>query len=209
MKHYFVIFFISLFTTLNSQAIIPFDNPNPGAPTICNDTWVESGIPQQILMISGVSNCAFDYSAGHLWLYPAILNLDLSSLSNIITSVEIDLVDACGGCGIVEFFENGNIVGSTNSTNMSNVQTVVYVNSAMDIIDEMTFEGYENQLLEIRIFTEPNCSDPIEAEIWLEDGDIYLEDACNGIILTSPNGNCYRVTVNDVGGLETKLTVCP
>lgn len=41
------------------------------------------------------------------------------------------------------------------------------------------------------------------------EGDVYLDDPTRGIILTSPNGNCWKVTVNDSGALQNVQIVCP
>ncbi len=43
----------------------------------------------------------------------------------------------------------------------------------------------------------------------VSDGDVYLSNPNTGIILTSPNGNCYRVTVNMQGQLQNTLITCP
>jgi hypothetical protein len=200
---------LTIASGLLSQTIIPFDNPVPSAPTMCNDTWTESGVPQQLIPIPPASTCSFDYSSGDLWLFPARLTLDLSSISNI-SVIEIDLIDWCGvGCTTVELFETGTSVGTASNSTSNVAETIVYTNSAMDAIDAMTIESFENQMFEIRILTETICDDPSDAEIWVEDGDIYLENACNGIILTSPNGGCYRVTINDNGELTTVAITCP
>ncbi len=201
----FLLFTASIF----SQTIIPFDNPMPSAPTACNDSWTEAGIPQQLIPIPPATTCSFDYSAGSLSLFPARLTLDLSSLSNI-TAVEIDLIDLCAvGCTVVEFFDAGVSVGTASNLTSNTFETIIYNNTAMDQIDEMTIESFENQIFEINISTETVCDDPANAEVWVEDGDVYLENACNGIILTSPSGNCFRVTVNDNGELTTVAITCP
>lgn len=53
------------------------------------------------------------------------------------------------------------------------------------------------------------CNAEVKAQVEVEDGDVYLTNACHGIILTSPCGRCFRVTVGDEGELETALVVCP
>ncbi|CAG5077061.1 hypothetical protein [Parvicella tangerina] len=47
------------------------------------------------------------------------------------------------------------------------------------------------------------------SKLTVENGDIYLPDATNGVILTNPNGNCYRVTVDNSGSLITNSITCP
>jgi hypothetical protein len=40
-------------------------------------------------------------------------------------------------------------------------------------------------------------------------GDIELSEATNGIIMKSPNGNCFRVTIDDAGNFVRTQIVCP
>jgi len=48
-----------------------------------------------------------------------------------------------------------------------------------------------------------------KAKVEVADGDVYINNASNGIILTAPNGNCYRVTVNMMGQLVSNPITCP
>ena len=47
------------------------------------------------------------------------------------------------------------------------------------------------------------------AKVEVADGDVYINNASNGIILTAPNGSCYRVTVNMMGQLISTPITCP
>jgi hypothetical protein len=40
-------------------------------------------------------------------------------------------------------------------------------------------------------------------------GDVYIQSAANGLILRSPGGSCYRVTVANGGGLVSSPMACP
>jgi hypothetical protein len=48
---------------------------------------------------------------------------------------------------------------------------------------------------------------PLNVEV--QEGDIYVSDFQRGVILTSPNGNCYRITVDANGNLFTTSVTCP
>jgi len=50
---------------------------------------------------------------------------------------------------------------------------------------------------------------PPIAHVEVESADVYLDDACYGVILTSPSGLCYRLRVEDDGSLITELVTCP
>jgi len=47
------------------------------------------------------------------------------------------------------------------------------------------------------------------AKVQIKDGDIYLEDVHGGIIMTSPNGTCWRVTIGDGGEFDKMIVECP
>jgi hypothetical protein len=51
-------------------------------------------------------------------------------------------------------------------------------------------------------------SDP-KAKLEVKDGDVYVNDPTKGIILKSPNGNCWRVTVDNTGNFVRTAITCP
>lgn len=46
-------------------------------------------------------------------------------------------------------------------------------------------------------------------KLQITEGDVYIENASKGIILKSPAGNCFRVTVDDFGNLIRAQIYCP
>ena len=48
-----------------------------------------------------------------------------------------------------------------------------------------------------------------ESKLTVSDGDIYLDNATNGVIMTSPNGSCFRMTVSDTGTPVFTSIACP
>ncbi len=46
-------------------------------------------------------------------------------------------------------------------------------------------------------------------ELHIEDGDIFIEGSCDGIVMTAPNGTCFRVLVQDDGSFGTEAVACP
>ena len=54
-----------------------------------------------------------------------------------------------------------------------------------------------------------NCSTSDMSGVTTEMGDIYLKAPCYGIILTSPNGSCFRIKVSDNGSLIAEAITCP
>lgn len=47
------------------------------------------------------------------------------------------------------------------------------------------------------------------AKLQVTSGDIYVEDPSKGIILRSPSGNCFRVTIDDGGNFVRTAITCP
>lgn len=47
------------------------------------------------------------------------------------------------------------------------------------------------------------------AKLHINDGDIYLDNATNGVIMKSPNGGCWRMTVSDSGQPVFTSIACP
>jgi hypothetical protein len=48
-----------------------------------------------------------------------------------------------------------------------------------------------------------------ETKVHVKSGDIYIEDVNSGVILNSPNGSCWRLTVDDSGSIVTTSITCP
>ena len=47
------------------------------------------------------------------------------------------------------------------------------------------------------------------AKLQVTSGDVYIDDNTKGIIMKSPNGNCWRVTVDNTGNLVRTAITCP
>jgi hypothetical protein len=47
------------------------------------------------------------------------------------------------------------------------------------------------------------------AKVQVADGDIYIEDIQHGVIMKSPDGNCWRMTINNDGSIQTSAIACP
>lgn len=52
-------------------------------------------------------------------------------------------------------------------------------------------------------------TDNAGAKLEVTEGDVYITDANRGIIMTAPNGQCYRTVVGDDGVLTTTPINCP
>jgi hypothetical protein len=48
-----------------------------------------------------------------------------------------------------------------------------------------------------------------KAKLEVKDGDVYVNDPTKGIILKSPNGGCWRVTIDNTGNFVRTSIACP
>ena len=46
-------------------------------------------------------------------------------------------------------------------------------------------------------------------QLHIKNGDIFMEDINGGVIMKSPNGNCWRMTVSDTGEAVFTAVTCP
>jgi hypothetical protein len=58
-------------------------------------------------------------------------------------------------------------------------------------------------------FWEGGLSSPPKSKLQIKNGDVYLETIGTGVILKSPNGSCWRMTVDDAGQMQTTSITCP
>jgi len=152
----FLFFIISEVSVKAQLLTISFDNPS-ASPTVCSTAFTEDGITQQLIPYSG--NCSFSYSTsnnGELWLFPASLILDLSTMSNI-DKIEIDQFDFCGpACTTATLNNNGTAVLSTSNANTSIPEMLVINNPSQLASDELVISSGESLIYEIRIFVAQN-----------------------------------------------------
>ncbi len=175
-------FFNSSFAQIGigNPIVISFDDPS-APPTSCFTIFTEEGVPQQMVDNSG--SCFYDYSTangGELWLFPATLSVDLSSLGNI-EKIEVDHTDYCGtGCSQAALLSGGFSVLNTSNTTVGSPETMILDNTSSLTVDELTISSFEGLFFEIRIFV-ADVVDPC-AGIGDSDNDGFCDaiDACPG-----------------------------
>ena len=83
-------------------------------------------------------------------------------------------------------------------------------NQALQNANALTIQNFDQNLITVKSDgkTGIGTTDP-KSKLQVTDGDIYIEDASSGVIMTSPDGNCWRMTVNNSGNPEFTSTTCP
>lgn len=103
--------------------------------------------------------------------------------------------------------------GFLNVSN-NNRGVMLHANSAEGVIkfytghDDMMGAGLER----MRIDASGNIgigTDSPNAKLEIADGDVYIKDINKGIIMTSPDGQCWRGTINNSGVIEFSAITCP
>lgn len=206
---------------LADQLTINFENFVPNVPTTCNETWSENGIEMEFIKIdNSINYCGwfdFNNSSVDFGSSNMALKTDLSSM-DIISQI-IFLIADDAGCGsnsgftTIEFYLYGNLVNTFISNNQSlNPEFVIFNNDNGLIFDEIQIsnnacEGAEIDAISFTYTNEPPCeAEPI---VNARSGDVYVDNDCHGVILTSPDGNCFRTKVNNNGELYAEPLDCP
>ena len=72
------------------------------------------------------------------------------------------------------------------------------------------FDNFSNTLfvVDYRGFLGVGTTQP-NAKIQVSDGDVYIENINNGVIMKSPNGQCWRYTPDNSGQLIPTPITCP
>ncbi len=87
------------------------------------------------------------------------------------------------------------------------------INSQENVVNRLLFGWYNYDEIKMTLSANGNLGlgtiNP-EAKIQVSDGDVYIEDINKGVIMKSPNGSCWRITIGDDGSLITTLLQdCP
>ncbi|RLD49743.1 MAG: hypothetical protein DRJ05_20545, partial [Bacteroidetes bacterium] len=155
---------------------VTLDGVDPTTPPY--QTWVESNVD---LMITGVGGDPPDYGIDpdRIWLWPAMLNADLSNLVGTVSKVEVDILDNCGiGCTVATLYD-GSLIVDQKSNTVWGLSTLVLNNPGGFSPDKVTIISYEGAVLEIRIYLESSESYQIG---WKTTLDHWNDDAVYSIL---------------------------
>ena len=126
----------------------------------------------------------------------------------------IDTLEGEYSIRLREFFSNGYTVilykGKKRPIirNLHIVSLYLLPHSVPNLIEfKIGFDG--NVPTKIASFQKSNYVFSTEGGIRSTSGDIYIEEVGKGVIMTSPNGNCWRVTVSNSGGFISTQVTCP
>jgi len=195
-------FLLSVLNCKADQLTITFINPVPAAPVNCGDTWSEQGVDMEI----GCSNGNFNYGNGNLYIPNETFKINLSNLG-IVNNITISILYIC--CIEFNYYQENNVFHNESLYPGDSFQIYEFANQNNEWIDYLELRPLDGggTIFDITIDYTPICeSEPISN---VRNGDVYLNDACYGVIMTSPSGNCFRARVADDGMLFTEPITCP
>jgi len=96
--------------------------------------------------------------------------------------------------------------------NWSNNSTSFDVSNSIDGNITIVFDLIEGVYAAIDNIVITSSTTPIcdsGPQVIAESGDVYIDDACYGVILTAPNGICFRLRVQEDGSFISEPVSCP
>ena len=113
-----------------------------------------------------------------------------------------------GFSGIYFDAKEGDFIGSDYSF----IKRVNNKTLEINNLDAVPIEFLTNNTLRLKVDDNGNIGigvDDPNSKLQISGGDIYIEDINNGVIMKSPNGQCWRMTVSNSGQPELNSTTCP
>lgn len=206
-----LIFGCFCFTSLADQVTILF-NTQPPANLGCYDTWVEDGFTIELLPESTSGNCdspGYFNGSGILPFHGSPLSIDVSHLG-FIQQVIINGSNGCSSWDVdfFKFYNNGTELDGIEGSDSFNGN--LYYNNINEYdIDEFRIFGCELNLYSIIITYLPDETCQPQNIVNARSGDFYVDESCHGVILTAPDGACYRVKIATGGALVSEEVECP
>ena len=136
----------------SNSITVTLDNVDSG--TLPYQPWMENDVILQIQDLSGPAVYLIEPDGINLW--SALLHCDISGLSGLVMSAEVDVIPYCGpGCGAdVQLFDAGVLIDQVINTQSGNIETITVNNPGGFTPDMLTVGCYEGKVLEIRFFLE-------------------------------------------------------
>lgn len=135
------------------------------------------------------------------WEYDYVCN---DGVDNVV------LIGEAGFVGVAWYNDDGDFISTDQDLVVTSNTPGMEDGSAYFYMDGINNEGMDpinccrNPILVKQCpVCEPND------QVHVEEGDIYIDDACHGVILTAPNGLCYRMKVTNDGSFISEIVECP
>lgn len=133
----------------------------------------------------------------------------LNSSFGALNNRDIRVTMGVGGSGRSQVFQN-NWAFLKTTDNLSSVSTsglaIGHASSSAPII----FMQNNQEKVRIDPFGKVGIGTTLpKSGLHISSEDVYIDDATKGVIMKSPNGQCWRMTVNNLGAPVFNSIVCP
>lgn len=152
----------------------------------------------------------YDGKLGIGSLYPSRGMFEIKNADNNIYSMSVTSSNGNDGVGRIAEFNTSDFVQSVSGTsltmffgsNTGNTYTDISVSTkGKSLGGNMSLQSNTGLLGVGTKFP--------KTKLHITNGDLYLESVYSGIILKSPNGTCWKLTVTDYGGISSSVVACP
>lgn len=124
---------------------------------------------------------------------------------------------------IQDFLQDGTVINTNNSWNLgiTNPQFISTAHTDVDFLKLSCTSPALNAGVSVGLAGhdatpdlgafQSMCNDmnnAVDGEIVVESGDFYVKDFKNGLVLTAPNDNCYRLTIENDGSISITQVNC-
>lgn len=120
----------------------------------------------------------------------------------------------------IEFLHDGGYPNSAIGLNLleNGIENGMYIanttsaRGGIHLATDNSANTWTSSMIRMTVATDGNIGIGVvepKSRLQVADGDIYIEDINNGVIMKSPNGQCWRMTVTNSGQPEFNAITCP
>lgn len=120
----------------------------------------------------------------------------------------------------IEFLHDGGYPNSAIGLNLleNGIENGIYIanttsaRGGIHLATDNSANTWTSSMIRMTVATDGNIGIGVvepKSRLQVADGDIYIEDINNGVIMKSPNGQCWRMTVTNSGQPEFNAITCP
>jgi len=176
-------------------------------------TQISGSIPPELGNMTSLSSLSLRQNQ-----LTGVIPVELGQLSNLNTLQVNDnqlvgnIPGVLGNLPLTQLRVNNNNLSGCYDSNLSNLCSVIVINNSVISsgnnfnVDWSTFCSTGMGTCAVATCT---ATPAANKQIHVENGDVYIEEMCHGIVFKSADGNCHRLLVESGGSLKVEPVTCP